>query len=89
MSLSARVLGPNAVERSSSGSKEVSILGNTCMEYKDAQMADGIKRNSFRGARAQVYTYLATIYTTLGLGRATPGPQASPGRACCTACGEH
>jgi hypothetical protein len=43
MSLSARVSGPNAVERLSSGSKEVSILGNTCMEYKDAQMADGIK----------------------------------------------
>jgi hypothetical protein len=43
MSLSARVSGPNAVERSSSGSKEVSILGNTCMEYKDAQAAVGIK----------------------------------------------
>jgi hypothetical protein len=43
MSLSARVSEPNAVGRSSSGSKEVSILGNTCMEYKDAQVVDGIK----------------------------------------------
>jgi hypothetical protein len=41
-------------------------------------MVDGIKRNSFRGARAQVYTYLATIYTTLGLGRATLGPPGQP-----------
>ena len=57
MSLSARVSGPNAVERSSFGSKEVSILGNTCIEYKDAQVADGIKEILLGALRPRLYLF--------------------------------
>ena len=44
-----------------------------------------------RGTRAAIYTYLATVYTTLGI-MAPPTRPTRPGQArqaFCTACGEY
>jgi hypothetical protein len=77
---------PSAVERLSSGrsvSKEESILANSTQITKTNRQDRRARQNMVRGTRAAIYTYLATVYTTLGV-RARPS---RPGF--CTACAEH
>src|SRR2546421_10927332 len=84
MSLPAKVSVPNAAERSSSGLSalgEESILANSTQIRKTNR--PGIERagqNLTRGTRAAIYTYFATVYTTLGI-RARPTRPTRPAQA--------
>src|SRR5436305_13898490 len=78
MAFSAKVSVPNAVERPSSGPSASKEESNSTQVKNMNRQDRRAGQNVVRGTQAAVYTYLATVYTTLGI-RPRPTRPTRPG----------